>query len=81
MRGSLSAEEEQRFFENRKDWFFRSIPRNVIPGFKEFSGGSRGANQAMPPPSKLAMEFGPRVRNSNDRIVNLCTFKDFAPAP
>src|SRR6218665_2667404 len=43
------------------------------------SGGSGGENPAMAP-SKLAMEFGPLGgRNSNDRIANLCKFKDFIP--
>ena len=44
------------------------------------SGGSRGGKSGHGPPSKLAMEFGPLGgKNSNDRIVNLCKFKDFGP--
>jgi len=39
-----------------------------------------GANSAMAPPSKLAMEFGPLGgRKSNDSTVNMLNSKDFAP--
>src|SRR6218665_88529 len=45
------------------------------------SGGSRGgANPAMAPPAKLAMEFVPlRDRKSNGSIVILLKSKDFGP--
>src|SRR6218665_1113134 len=33
----------------------------------------------MDPPSKLAMEFGPRGRKSNDSTVNMSKSKDFGP--
>src|SRR6218665_2991821 len=61
------------------DTWYRRRCRLFLP-IPITSGGSRGANPAMTPPSKLAMEFGPLGgRNTNGRIVNLCKFKDFGP--
>ena len=49
----------------------RHLPPVADPG---------GANPAMAPPSKLAMEFGPpRGGKSNGSIGNLCKCKGFGP--
>src|SRR6218665_2660789 len=48
------------------------------------SDGSRGANPAMVPLSKLVMEFGPlggRKSRLNDSTVNMSKSKDFGPVP